>query len=981
MADQTFRDIETKLLTITNYGLDIIINICPNARLGKNFKFRDDEKTASASMKLLTSKTGVTAYRVTDFGGSISKENCFGLYALDRNLSYTEAVLELADTYQANGHQILDTEKVIYKAEYRECAPADFPHELNEKGFHLIKKDFTPFELGLLGPEIKGAGESENGNFRSPLVTEAVCKEVNLYSLEEYSWISNEGDKVKTFRSTEKFPILAFINDDEEIGKWVKIYKPRGGKKYNDDGQDFRFQHLGGRPKDFIFGFDRLIDLLEDYRDKLESETKDEKFDREKVKLPYIAIATGGSDGLNLLALGVPTVWFNSETAKINKFILDELKKYAHEIVNIPDCDPTGKREGRDLALQFMDVKTLWLDTYFFNKRLKDFKDFCKENQSRTLTQLTKRVNEMIDATMPAKFWITALNEKSKRYNHNFSPTFAFYFLRLNGFCRVIDRSRKEGYYFARVVGNVVEETDVTEIKNFFKSFLITKQHREGVREVSHSLMDALITSTRFSDASMSMLHDRELDFSDFEKDAQFFFIGDKVYKTTKTGTEQATFNRYVLKSQLLDQLILEATGIEINTKKFTIDKDPYFEIKETGPLDYNVKINVKDCEFMNYIFQTSRVHWKKELQAYLKAGKKEEDFYNESRFRLESPYLSEEENQDQMNHAANKINTFGYMLHRYKDPAIPLFPWAVDEAVQDDDVAEGGAGKTIFFNALKYFCSFFEIPKSEDKDDKFKFEGITSHTDFVYYDDMDRSFDLRTIFSEITGGMTVNTKNVSRVKISHALSPKMGGSSNYSIRHNEGSYVRRRLILGFSDYYHAENKECGIAAYEPRNDFRHLLFDDWQDPQWFRFINFGFQCLSLHLSRNKIIEAPTDNIRMRTYFSEMGIHFQEWADNYFPELIGETFAKDTAIQNCMKHNLKFLGNISSNAWKKKTKAWCKVHGLEFEDRIAINVEQYDSYGQPIMKDATHYKKTIEHIKLSVLKDESEPVGSAQDLI
>jgi len=980
MADQSFRDIENKLLAVTNHGLDIILSIYPNARLGKNFRIREDDKTASASMKLITSKTGVTAYCINDFGGSISKENCFGLYALDRNLSYTEAVLELADTYQANGYDILDTEKVIYQAEYREYSTEDFPHALNEKGFHFITKDFTPFELGLLGPEIKGAGESENGNFRSPLVTAETCKEVNLYSLEEYSWFNKEKNKIITLRSTEKFPILGFINEDKEIGQWVKIYKPRGGKKFSPDQenpQDFRFQHLGGRPKDFIFGLNRLQKLLDDYRD----DNSDDVDDPEELKLPYIAIATGGSDGLNLLALGVPTVWFNSETAKIDKFILSELKKYAHEIVNIPDCDTTGKREGRDLALQFMDVKTLWLDTYFFNKKLKDFKDFCKENQSRTITQLTKRVNEMIDATMPAKFWITTLNEKSKRYNHNFSPTFAFYFLRLNGFCRVIDRSRKDGYYFARVVGNVVEETDVTEIKNFFKAFLITKQHREGVREVSHSLMDALITSTRFSDASMSMLHDRELDFTDFEKDAQFFFLGDKVYKTTKKGTEQATFNRYVLKSQLLDQLIMEATGIQIDTKKFKIDKDPYFEIKETGPLDHEVKVNVSDCDFMNYIFQTSRVHWKKELQAYLKAGKKEEDFYRESRFRLVSPYLSDEENRDQMNHAANKTYTFGYLLHRYKDPTRPLFPWAVDEAVQDDDVAEGGAGKTIFFNALKYFCSFFEIPKSEDKDDKFKFEGITLHTDFVYYDDMDRSFDLRTLFSEITGGMTVNTKNVSRVKIPYALSPKMGGSSNYSIRHNEGSYNRRRLILGFSDYYHAENKETGISAYEPKNDFRHRLFDDWMNEQWYRFINFGFQCLSFYLSSSKIIEAPTNNIRMRTYFSEMGIHFQEWADNYFPELIGETFAKDTAIQHCQKHNIKFLGNLSSNAWKKKTKAWCKVHGLDFEDRINLNIEQYDSYGQPVMKNGTHYKKTIEHVKLTPAAEDGEPVGSAQDLI
>lgn len=256
MSDQTFRDIEIKLLEATNHGLDIIHDLYPQARVGKNFRIRDynDDKNESASMKLLEVK-GVTAYRITDFGGTVHSENCFGLYALDKNISYTEAVLELANIYQAKGMQIMDSEKVIYKPEYRECAPEDFEHELNDKNFHFITKDFTTFELGLLGPEIKGSEiESEFGNKRAHLITPEVCKEVNLFSLQEYSFLSQDKTKVVTFRSTDKFPILAFINEDKEIGQWVKIYKPRGGKKFSEDGKDYRFHHLGGRPSDFIFG-------------------------------------------------------------------------------------------------------------------------------------------------------------------------------------------------------------------------------------------------------------------------------------------------------------------------------------------------------------------------------------------------------------------------------------------------------------------------------------------------------------------------------------------------------------------------------------------------------------------------------------------------------------------------------------------------------------------------------------------------------
>lgn len=985
---QTFRDIELKLLECTNYGLDIIHRIYPQATDKKNFRIRDyhDDKNESASMKLMEVR-GVLAYRINDFGGTVHSENAFGIYALDRNISYQEAVLELANDYQAQGYQILETEKVIYKPEYRECAPEEFEGELNEKGFSFKTKDFTEFELGLLGPEIRGnGGDNEHGNHRAPLVTAETCKEVYLYSLEEYSFLNKDKTKVCTFRSTDKFPILAFINNDKEIGQWMKVYMPRNGKKQREDGKDFRFSHLGGRPKDFIFGFDRLKILLEKYRDKLEAESKDEKFDREKIKLPRIVRATGGSDGINFIALGEPAVWHNSETEKFSKFTLIELLKYAEEVVNVPDCDPTGKREGRDLALTFMEVRTLWLDTYFRNSYNKDFKDFCKENQGLTKKQLIKRTGDMMESTMPAKFWTSSYDEKRKKYSHTFSPTFAFYFLRLNGFCRVLDKSRKDGYYFARVTGNVVEEVDIVEIKNFFKEFMILKQRKEGVREVSHSLMDALITTPRFSDQSMSMLHSRELDFSDFEQDAQYFFIGKNVLKTTKKGTEHAKFNRYVLKSQLLDQLVLDGTGRTIDGDKFKIETRKegeneipvkYFDIKEIGKDSFDIEVHERNCDFFNYMIQTSRVHWDKERKGYISDGKTEEDFYQLSKFQIAGKYLDEIDIHEQKQHLVNKIFAFGYMLHRYKDPTKPWAPFAVDEAVLEDDVAEGGAGKTIFMDGAKFFCNVHQISGKEDfENDKFLLEGVSEHTDLLFFDDLKRSFDLSFFYQMITGDLTVNTKFMSKIKIPRNLSPKFLFTSNYSLRDQRGSSIRRRVVLGFSDYYHAENEER--KKREPKDDFNRSLFDDWDDVQWTKFFNFGFQCLQFYLSRKDIINAPKNNIMLRTYYIEMGEHFQQWADNNLFERTGEKIIKENLYREMLDYardqRIKFLQDIKPTTFKKKLKAWCKVNDYVLEDRIMENSPQYDEQGKAIFKDGKHYEKTMEHVRFSKKQHEHNDV-------
>lgn len=978
MADQTFRDIELKLLAATNYGLDIIQELYPQVDLRKNFKIRDDEKTASASVKLKEQK-GVQAYRLTDYGGTIKNENAFGLYGLQKGISYAEAVLELARNYDEKGHNILEKQNVYPQPEYRECRPEEFTGTLNDKGFCYTTKEFTRFELGLLGPEIAGGEElDEFGNHRSPLVTPEDCAKVNLVSLAEYSHLTADKTKVCTWRSTEKFPILAFINQDEKIGEWLKIYQPRNGKKQREDGKDRRFMHLGGRPAGFIFGFDRLNILLSEHRDsKLEEfetlykENADNEL--EKLKLPFIVVATGGSDGLNLLALGVPTVWFNSETETINKNILSKLQKYAEEIINVPDCDFTGIREGKKLALEFMDVRTLWLDKYFRSENQKDFKDFCRQNQSMRREQLTRRVNDMLAAAMPAKFWSSFYNEKTKKYAHNFSSVFSFYFLGLNGFCRVVDKSRKDGYYFAHVVGNVVEEVDVPTMRNFIKDFLVEKQRQEGVREISHSLIDAFVGTPKFGDNVMSLLQSRELDFTDFEQDAQYFFFGKDVLKVTRNGVAVSSFDRYVLKSQLLDELVADQALHRMKAQNFKI-MEPMFEIKSTGLNTYDIEIKDGSCDFFNYLVQTSRVHWEHDRKGYVADGKSEEDFYQASRFKITGKYLDAQQNQEQINHLVNKMWTHGYNAHRYKDPSKPWGPWAVDEAVLEDDVAEGGAGKTLFYHALKYLCNFFEIPKSEDTDDKFKFEGITEHTDFVYYDDVDRGFDMRTLFSEMTGGMSVNTKNVSRVKIPYSLSPKMGFSSNYSIRHHDGSYVRRRIVVGFSDYYHAENPDADRQAVEPKDDFGHRLFDDWDDEQWFKFFNFSFQCLAFYLGTREKISAPSSNIMLRTYYTEMGEYFPKWADNYFPPLEGQEMIKKKVEEDmevyAQENKIKWLQGVKANTFKKKLKAWCKINGYELDDKIKKNIEQVDANGNTIMgPDKKPYKKTTDHIKI-IKKDE-----------
>lgn len=963
-----------KILSATNGGLDEILKIYPQAETNKNFRIREDDKTASASLKFINDR-----WKLTDWGGSVKGEDCFGLYALEHNIAYFEAILEIGRELQnSSGIQIFEDTREFYKYEFREYDLEDSPNKMNDKNFHFETKDFTEYELQLLGP----------------FVTEEDCLKVNLHSLAEYSYYNEEKKKVFRFIATDKFPILAFINEDKKIGQWLKIYMPKGGKKYSDDGKDRRFRHIGGRPKDFVFGLDKIRqkyrDGVEDAKERIADEksskagkkiTADEIKDSDvDFKLQRICIATGGSDGINLLSLGEFVIWFNSETENVDRFLMKELLSMAHDVVNIPDADATGKREGKELALEFLPMKTLWLDKYFKFPGQKDFKDYMRMNQRKAKGTVTYEVKKMLSLAMPAQFWETSATEKG-RVTYNFHHVYAFYFLRLNGFCRIDDLTRKDGYYFARVNGHIVEELKTTQsIKDFFKNFLMQKQDELGVREIPFALINMLITSQKITDGHLANMHNRTLDFNDAFYKEQLFFLGDRIFTVSPAEIKEVPyFKNYVLQSQLINNLIKEETDHLITQKEikdFKIES-PFFEITKVGENYYDIKVLSNECEFLNYLIQVSRIHWEKEREGYIKEGKSEEFFYEDSKFKIESKYLTQEENDEQKQHLVNKIFAFGYAAHRFKDPTKPWVLFAADNAVIEDDVAEGGAGKSLFFEAMRFIMNRHDIDgKGDIENDKFLFEGVNQHTDFILFDDVRKNFNLESFFSVITSKLTVNEKFEAKVNLAYRNSPKFGVSTNYSIKNNNGSATRRRLVMGFSDYYHASNDERDKR--DPKDDFGNSLFLDWKSEQWFKFLNFVFQANQFYLQQDAKIEAPDGNIKMRAYLSDMGQWFKEWADEYFPGVIGKKLIKDEVLENAKQKNIKFLGNMTSNAFKKKSKIWCKVNGYEFEDRIMDNLDEKDEHGNLKYDDnGKPKKKTTEHIRIAKIDAEPEAQQSA----
>ena len=1016
------KSIADRILVLTNKGLDIIQEIYPQATPTKNFKIREDDKNASCSVYDKKGSETQDRYRINDFGGDVKSQDCFGLWSIQNGCDYWEAIVQIAQKIEAEkGEKLLNSKTEVFKYDYTDWPLEESPVKLNEDGYFYEARELNEFDFKVLGPEISYRNP-EGVNSKRPLVTQEVTDYFNFIALKEFYTLSKDKKKVQRYRENETFPIYAFVNKNQKNKEWLKVYMPKGKKSLQKDQKDFRFRHLGIKTPNFIYGLDQIRELYEEkcetakeeYQEKLIEKTNEKqgrltKAERSALlaesefRFDRISIVSGGSDGFNLKALGELVIFKNSETDVFSKDVMEELFKMADEVVNIPDCDITGKNKGTQMALEYLQLKTLWLDDYIHSGYVKDLKDFVTVSRSLSLSAMIKKIKNMLESSKPAQFWEVFTSDKGKK-SFGFHHIFGFYFLRLNGFCRVDDESRKDGYYFAKLQNHVVKELRSTQpIKDFFKNFLLERQKELGIRNIPYELINSLISSPRMSDGNLASLHNRTIDFTDYEPTAQYFFFSDKIWKVTKDGTEEVQkFKNYVLESQLIDELIYQETEHRLNVKQLQIhenqfkkddkgnflldqyknkipEKKPYFSISKKGEDYYDIDITEKNCDYLNYLIQVSRVHWETEKRQFQDRGQSESIFYEKSKFNIAGEWLTVQEQEEQKAHLISFIFSIGYMLHRYKDRSRPWTPWAVDNAVTEDKVAEGGSGKGLFFSAFNFMLNQHIVNGKDDiENDRFWLENVNEHTDMIFIDDVKRGFSLEFVYQITTGNLSVNTKFQSKMNIRYKDSAKIAVASNYALRDMNGSSLRRRLLLSFSDYYHSKNENR--SERNPTHDFGYQLFSDWKDEQWHKFINFMTQCLSFYLSCDKKIEAPDGNIMKRAWLAEMGENFQEWANDYYPDKIDQDITKQYAERDLKrfaeKNNYKFLAGISANSFKSKTIAWAKYNGYDFKDRYNKNLLPYDEYGKPELNaEGQHKKKTLEQIKI-FKKEESEETGN-----
>lgn len=901
-----------QILNATNGGLDIILSIYPQARdcvhqKNKHFSIRN-ERTPSASLRQFNSKRYGAIWQVTDFGGEGRGENAIDIFMRENGYDrsrFNEAILKLAAQFDIRD----ELDRSVNRPEIRQReARAD--EKDGTRSFELNEK-FTDAELKVLGPK----------------VTQADIDALHWHSVK---WITNVKDRKVTVKySTEHYPIFmreCVIKEavgDQPEEKFYKVYEP-----YNcDKGFRFSYTPAGAKPRFYINGLAELKKAYRDFNAKEEKEWnaahEDGKPYKEQ-KLPEAVICSGERDSLCCKSMGYFPLWFNSETYQLSVDEYKEIMKYVEILYNIPDIDETGRRKGRELALRFIDIHTVWLpeklQTYKDNrgKPRKDLRDWLEIHSER------KDFRNLLRVAMPAKFWVQYYTKEGKMKTE-VDTACLYNFLQLNGFYALHD-DNSAVTQFIRVEGNTVMRVNVKEIREFIRRWVVD-------RFEDRNILNLVLNTTKLSPAALESLQEIDLDFTNYTPDSQFFFFANKTIEVcVPTVSCPNGLKEYDPGADSLHNFVWEESVIPHRYKALP---DMFRITRKEGDngqalLDIDI-LNVKS-NFFGYLINTSRLYWREETELPFGDDREASAAYIKAHpFCIDGEGLQPYEIAEQKQNLINKIFTFGYMLHRYKDYARCWAPMAMDNKIGEEDECNGRSGKSFFFKTLSFLVNTVKLSGRNPKlmDNPHVFEMVSQFTGILLIDDCDKYLNLGPFYDNITSDMTVNPKNNKIFTVKFEDAPKLAFTTNYVPQNFDPSTEARSLYMVFSDWYHQKTEDNDYReTRDIRADFGKTLYDyEYSEDEWNADINFWLQCCRFYLSLKDSglkLQPPMANMVKRHLKASMGANFEDWAEGYFSpdgEHLDEFLPRDDVFNEYQR--FANVNRITMQAFTKKLKSFC----------------------------------------------------------
>ncbi|MGM9763341.1 MAG: primase-helicase family protein [Candidatus Cryptobacteroides sp.] len=723
--------------------------------------------------------------------------------------------------------------------------------------------EFTERELAQLGYNI----------------TQEVCAELLLKPVDYYITAANDKGKSYRIAANESYPIYYY-----DYGDWGKIYCPLG---------QTRFLYVGEKPSKFIFGEKEFIERYQNavkgiYPGHIEA---DEEAPAVDLTWQDLVICSGPSDALNVKNAGYHVCWLNSETADLNDVDYSILAKLAKKLYILYDIDDTGLTNMYKIAMRYLDINIIRLPEELKSfkdrkgKPCKDAKDFFMYFRRPENQNPHSLFKELVKLAGGLKFWMEKHTKDGKFNGYEIDNEQLYSFLQATGFYRIASTSTQEGFTFCKVKDNIVNLIDKSAIASACAATML-EYIRTHAQYYSKTLANTIHRSRQISSSSLESLKSIEPNFNSYDNMSDYLFFRNGIFRITAKG---------VCKCKPAD-----CDFMTYNDKIINHDfkpEDPFFDIeyteeysnlllalKRANPLApetvklkrqldsmtdtqrYKLRLLRSDCSFMNFVYNTGRIYWRKEEQGQ---------------------ELSDTEKTETNLNFINKVLALGYLMSKHKIPGQPYAIYAMETEQSDEGTHLGGTGKSLFMTSTERVRKQLFVNGQELDPNKMEFmlQGVIKGiTDTVYYDDLHDGVDLHRFMPMITGKMVVNQKHKASFILEFSESPKVAFTSNHAIKKFDSSLRRRTWFTAFTDYYHPDNPRKGVWERSPYTEFGKSLIEDYDDNEMNMFYNFMLNCISAWQKIQTRVQPPMEQIERRNLQRVIGDEFIWWCEEYFTE-------------------------------------------------------------------------------------------------
>ena len=261
-----------------------------------------------------------------------------------------------------------------------------------------------------------------------------------------------------------------------------------------------------------------------------------------------------------------------------------------------------------------------------------------------------------------------------------------------------------------------------------------------------------------------------------------------------------------------------------------------------------------------------------------------------------------------------------GYLLNTFKKQNEGLAIVFYDETLNDNP--SGRTGKTLISKALAQMRKLVTLNGKEfDNKGSFPYQTINLDDNIICFDDMERTFKFESLFSIITGNLTLNKKNLQPIEIPFAESPKILFTSNYILSGVGDSHDARKIEIELYRHY--------SSSFEPKDDFGAMFWEDWNSDLYNNFFNYMISNIQKYF-KNGLIKSELTTGKVKKLIANTSEDFYDFCENEFYWKNGEYYMtkeimnkyNDGTREMPRNMNMSWFGRwinmyISFKQWKK----------------------------------------------------------------